>query len=139
MTLFLTSTQALSIAEIATGGPPEVRDMGLLESAILRPRTTVMGEDSYPDLATKAAAMLQSLARNHPLVDGNKRLAWLATWVFLAKNGIELAPPHDDAPYELMISVATGELEEVDEIADRLRAFADGTMSMCSGSTSGTS
>ncbi|MGI8727080.1 MAG: type II toxin-antitoxin system death-on-curing family toxin [Solirubrobacterales bacterium] len=124
MTLFLTSAQALLIAEIATGTPPEVRDMGLLESAILRPRTTVTGADAYPELEAKAAALLQSLARNHPLVDGNKRLAWLATWVFLAKNGTELDPPDDDEAYGLVIAVANGELEKIDEIADRLRAFA---------------
>jgi death-on-curing protein len=72
---------------------------------------------------TKAAALLHSLARNHPLVDGNKRLAWLATYVFCAKNGVELDPADDDA-YALVIGVATGELSDVGEIAARLCEWA---------------
>lgn len=121
MTLHITTAQALRIAEIATGQPAELRDAGLLESALLRPRATVFGEDAYPDIHTKAAALLHSLARNHPLVDGNKRLAWLATWVFCAKNGISISPRTDDDAYALMIAIATGELDDVNSIADRLR------------------
>jgi death-on-curing protein len=79
------------------GGPIEVRDLGLLESAVFRPRASVLGQDAYPDLLTKAGGLRHSLARNHPLVDGKKRLAWLATWVFLAKNDTVL-DPDDDAP-----------------------------------------
>ena len=90
MTRYLTVEQALRIARAAVGGPIYVRDIGLLEAAVHRPRASVLGQDAYPDLLTKAAALLHSLARNHPLVDGNKRLAWLATYVFLAKNGIVL-------------------------------------------------
>ena len=59
----------------------------------------MLGQDAYPDLFTKAAALLHSLADHHPLVDGNKRLAWLATYVLLAKNGIVL-DADDDAAYE---------------------------------------
>jgi len=70
----------------------------------------------------KAAALLHSLARNHPLVDGNKRLAWLATYVFCAKNGIRL-DPDDDHAYDLVVSVAAGKLQDVDEIAAVLRGF----------------
>ncbi len=70
-----------------------MRDLGLLDSAVHRTRASVMGQDAYPDLITKAAALLHSLARNHPFVDGNKRLAWLATYVFCAKNDVELDPP----------------------------------------------
>ena len=92
MTRYLTVEQALRIARAAVGGPIEVRDIGLLESAVHRPRASVLGQDAYPDLFTKAAALLHSLARNHPLVDGNKRLAWLATYVFLAKNGVDARP-----------------------------------------------
>ena len=92
MTRYLTVEQALRIARVAVGGPIEVRDIGLLESAVHRPRASVLGQDAYPDLFTKAAALLHSLAGNHPLVDGNKRLAWLATYVFLAKNGVDLDP-----------------------------------------------
>jgi death on curing protein len=105
VTRYLTVEQALRIARIAVGGPIHVRDVGLLEAAVHRPRTSVLGQDAYPDLFAKAAALLHSLARNRPLVDGNKRLAWLATDVFLAKNGIVL-DPDDDAAYDLVIAVA---------------------------------
>ena len=123
MTRHLTVEQALRIARAAIGGPVELRDIGLLESAVHRPRASVLGQDAYPDVITKAAALMHSLARNHPLVDGNKRLAWLATYVFCAKNGIEL-DPDDDAAYELVVAVAAGELDEVAEIAAVLQSFA---------------
>jgi death-on-curing protein len=123
VTRHLTVEQALRIGRAAVGGPLEVRDVGLLESAVHRPRASVLGQDAYPDVLTKAAALLHSLARNHPLVDGNKRLAWLATYVFCAKNGIEL-DPDDDAAYELMVAVAAGSLDEVGAIAEVLRSFA---------------
>ena len=98
------------------GGPIYVRDVGPLEAAVHRPRTSVLGQDAYPDLFAKAAALLHSLARNHPLVDGNKRLAWLATYVFLAKNDIELDARDDDA-YDLVVAVAAGAIDDVGEIA----------------------
>jgi len=74
---------------------------------------------------TKAAALLRSLAGNHPLVDGNKRLAWLATYVFLAKNGVEL-DPDDDAGYAFVIAVAAGEIDDVGEIAAVLASWRAG-------------
>jgi death-on-curing protein len=123
VTRYLTVEQALRIARVAVDGPTYVRDVGLLEAAIHRPRASVLGHEAYPDLFAKAAALLHSLARTHPLVDGNKRLAWLATFVFLAKNDIELDPPDDDA-YDLVIAVAAGTIDEVDEIAAVLAAFA---------------
>ena len=123
MTRHLTVEQALRIARAAIGGPVELRDIGLLGSAVHRPRARVLGQDAYPDVITKAAALLHSLARNHPLVDGNKRLAWLATYVFCAKNGIEL-DPDDDAAYEFVVAVAAGELDEVAEIAAVLQSLA---------------
>ena len=122
MTRHLTTEQALRIARLAVGGPIEVRDLGLLDAAVHRPRASVLGQDAYPDLLTKAAALLHSLARNHPLVDGNKRLAWLATYVFCAKNGVEL-DPDDDAAYDLVIAVASGSLDEIEEIARILGSF----------------
>lgn len=125
MTRHLTVEQALRIARTAVGGPLYVRDVGLLEAAIHRPRTTVFGQDAYPDIISKAAALMHSLARNRPLVDGNKRLAWLATYVFLAKNGIVL-DPDDDAAYTLVVKVASGALDDVDAIASVLRTFAAG-------------
>jgi death-on-curing protein len=123
VTRHLTTEQALRIARLAVGGPAEVRDLGLLDAAVHRPRASVLGQDAYPDLLTKAAALLHSLARNHPLVDGNKRLAWLATFVFCAKNGVRL-DPGDDAAYDLVVAVAAGELDDVDEIARVLSSFA---------------
>ena len=123
MTRHLTTEQVLRIARHAVGGAVEVRDLGLLDAAVHRPRASVLGQDAYPDLFTKAAALMHSLARNHPLVDGNKRLAWLATYVFCAKNGVELDPPDEDA-YALVMSVASGELDEVAAIAQALRRWA---------------
>lgn len=122
MTLYLTVEQALRIARAAVGGPIEIRDIGLLESAVHRPRAAVLGQDAYPDLFTKAGAQLHSLARHHPLVDGNKRLAWLATWVFLAKNGTVL-DPDDDAAYRFVVDVAAGAIDDVESIAAVLESF----------------
>jgi death-on-curing protein len=125
VTRYLTAEQAMRIARAAVGGPIEVRDLGLLESAVHRPRASVLGQDAYPHLFQKAGALLHSLARNHPLVDGNKRLAWLATWVFLAKNGAVL-DPEDEAAYGLVVDVASGAIDDVDAIAAVLSSFAEG-------------
>lgn len=88
-------------------GTPRVRDLGLLDSAAHRPRTSVLGEDAYPGVFEKAAVLLRSIVRNHPLVDGNKRLGWMSAFVFLGLNGHDLDAPEDDA-YDLVIGVATG-------------------------------
>lgn len=100
-------------------GAGPVRDLGLLDAAASRPRASAFGEDAYPTLELKAAALLHSIARNHALVDGNKRLAWLATTVFLDLNGspVELS---DDAAFDIVMAVAQGELE-VPDIAARFR------------------
>ena len=113
------------IAADAIGGEVFVRDVGLLASALARPQTTVFGADAYPDLQTKAAALLHSLARNHALVDGNKRLAWLATYVFLDLNGHRVSTGNDEV-VELVLAVAAGELNDVPAIAERLRAWTPG-------------
>ena len=91
-------------------GVGPVRDLGLLDAAVARPRSTAYGSDAYSTVDLKAAALLHSLARGHPLLDGNKRLAWLATVVFLDVNGrgVELA---DDAAFDLVMSVAEGRLD----------------------------
>jgi death-on-curing protein len=123
VTRYLTVEQALRIARIAVGGPIVVRDIGLLEAAVHRPRASVLGQDAYPDVLEKAAALMHSLARNHALVDGNKRLAWLATYVFCAKNGVEL-DPNDDVAYDLVVAVAAGEVDDVAVIADALRVMS---------------
>lgn len=95
-----------------------VRDLGLLDAAGVRPRSSAYGEDAYPTLELKAAALLHSIVTNHALVDGNKRLGWLATTVFLDINGRTVELTDDDA-FELVVAVADGRLE-VGEIADRL-------------------
>jgi death-on-curing protein len=123
VTRHLTVEQALRIARAAVGGPVHVRDIGLLEAAVHRPRAGVLGQAAYPGLMAKAAALLHSLARNHPLVDGNKRMAWLAVYVFCAKNGVEL-DPGDDVAYDLVVAVASGAIDDVAEIAEVLSSFA---------------
>ena len=95
-----------------------MRDYGLLESALARPRASASGDDAYPGLLAKAAAPSHSLARNHALVDGNKRLALAATIAFLGINGHRLTLSNDEA-YDLVIAVATGALDDVAEIATR--------------------
>jgi len=87
-----------------------VRDLGLLEAAAQRPQTTLYGQEAYPDVFEKAAVLLESLTRNHALVDGNKRIGWLAAVVFLDLNGLLLDAPADDA-YDLVIGVSTGTVD----------------------------
>ena len=113
--IFLELEDLLHIANRSLGAPPEIRDLGLLESALARPLTTVFGDDAYPGLFEKAAALLHSLARNHALVDGNKRVAMDATLAFLALNGYEITL-QDDGLYDLVIRVATGRLDDVPEL-----------------------
>jgi death-on-curing protein len=113
---YLDLDDLLGLVRALNAGP--VRDVGLLDSAAARPRSTVFGEDAYPTLALKAAALLHSLTRNHTLVDGNRRLGWLATVVFLDLNGqdVDLS---DDAAFQLVMDVAAG-AADVEEVADRL-------------------
>jgi death-on-curing protein len=103
---------------VAHLGVGPVRDVGLLDSAAARPRSSVFGQDAYPTLDLKAAALLHSVAKNHTLIDGNKRLAWLAAVVFLDLNGLrpELT---DDEAFDLVWRVAAGAVD-VEEIARRL-------------------
>ncbi|MEV0158814.1 type II toxin-antitoxin system death-on-curing family toxin [Nonomuraea fuscirosea] len=122
MTRYLTLEQVLELAEAELGDVLVVRDLGLLDSAVHRPASSMFGQEAYPDLITKAAALLQSLAVNHPLIDGNKRLSWLVTDVFLRYNGVE-PDTDDDSAYDLVIAVASGKMAELDEIADVLRTF----------------
>jgi death-on-curing protein len=100
------------LLEIAAGivQDVQVRDLGLLASAAARPRTTVFGREAYPTLADKAAALMHSLARNHPLVDGDERLAWSATRIFCLLNGTDLSMDVDGAE-EMVLAVAAGDLD----------------------------
>ncbi len=118
---FLDLDDLLRLAERLLGSPVPVRDVGLLGAAAARPQTSVFGEDAYPDVWTKAAALLQSIVKNHPLVDGNKRLGWLAAAVFLELNGVEATAAGNDAVYELVMTVAAGD-HDVDDIAAMLRS-----------------
>jgi death-on-curing protein len=123
MTEYLDLDDLLEIAREAAGGDVVVGDYGLLESAQARPRASVFGQDAYPDLHLKAAALLHSLARNHALVDGNKRLAWTACRTFLAINGQWISAPEDER-FDFVIRVATGVLPDLDKIADHLRTWS---------------
>jgi len=114
--IYLTLPELLHVAERVLGSEPPLRDIGLLEAAIARPRATAFGEDAYPDLDAKAAALLHSVARNHALVDGNKRLALSAAIAFYGVNGRRLTLSND-AAYDLIMKVASGELDSVDDIA----------------------
>jgi len=117
--IFLNLEDLLQIAERTLPKAPVVRDYGLLESALGRPQAAAFGEDAYADIHEKAAALLHSLARNHALVDGNKRLAFAAILAFYGLNGLRLTLTNDEA-YRLVISVATGELADVADIAAAL-------------------
>ena len=122
--IYLTLPELLHVAERALGSEPEIRDYGLLESAAARPRASAFGGDAYPGLDAKAAALLHSLARNHSLVDGDKRLALAGVIAFYGVNGHRLTLTNDDA-CELIMSVAAGQLDTVDEIATRLRTATE--------------
>ena len=116
---YLDIDDVLRLAQRLLGAPVPIRDLGLLGSAVARPQTTVGGRDAYPDLWTKAAAMLQSIVNNHALVDGNKRLGWLSTAVFLELNGIDITAAANDEVYDLVIDVASRQAS-IDDIATRL-------------------
>ena len=119
---FLDLDDLLELARRLLRDPPPVRDVGLLGAAAARPQTTVFGDDAYPDLITKAAALLQSIVKNHALIDGNKRLGWVATAVFLSINGIDASNAANDDVYDFVMAVASGS-HSVGDIANRLRAI----------------
>jgi death-on-curing protein len=119
VTIYLTLEEALVIARGAVGGEVQVRDYGLLESALARPRTQLFGEETYTTLGLKAAALSQSLVGNHPLLDGNKRLGFACTAVFLHINGHPLKLNEDEA-YDLTMDVAAGQAGDLAKISDRL-------------------
>ncbi len=126
---YLTTEDLVGLSADLGVGP--VRDLGLLDAAAHRPRATVFGEEAYSDLTTKAAVLMESIVRNHPLVDGNKRLGWLALLVFLGLNGLDLDVA-DDPAYDLVIGVAEGRLP-YQETARRLRLWCDEDPSTGSG------
>lgn len=117
---YLDLDDLIYLAAHLLGDPPPIRDVGLLGSAAARPQTTVMGTDAYPDLWHKAAALLQSLVKSHPLVDGNKRLGWLGTAVFLEINGVRVTTIPNEDVYTFVIDVAAGS-QDVSDIAAELQ------------------
>ena len=120
---YLDVEDLVDLAGLLLGNPPPIRDMGLLGSAAARPQMTVFGEDAYPDIWAKAAALLQSVVKNHPLIDGNKRLGWLSTAVFLELNGVATQHATNDDVYEFVVGIAAG-AHTIGEIAEGLRALA---------------
>jgi len=116
-TEYLSLEDLLDLVSALGAGP--VRDLGLLDSACHRPQASFFGQAAYPELPAKAAALMHSLAGNHALVDGNKRLALLATVVFLRINGWVLDLSDEEA-FELTMSVAAGALD-ADGIRERIR------------------
>lgn len=119
---YVDADDLVALAIDLLGDPPPIRDAGLLASAAARPQATVGGRDAYPDLWTKAAALLQSLLQDHALVDGNKRLGWLAIAVFLEINGVTTTRVSNDDVYDLVMW-ATTTTPEVDQLADRLASL----------------
>lgn len=119
---FLDLNDVIGLAQRLLGDPPPIRDAGLLGSAVARPQTTVGGNDAYPSVWLKAAALLQSIVDNHALIDGNKRLGWLATAVFLEINDASVAAASNNDVYDLVIAVAAGQ-SALEQIAERLEQF----------------
>jgi death-on-curing protein len=117
--IYLTVPELLHVAERALGFEPKVGDVGLLEAAAARSAASAFGQDAYPALDEKAAALLHSLARNHALVDGNKRLALAGVIAFYGVNGRRLTLTNHQA-YDLVMAVAGGNLDAVADIAARL-------------------
>lgn len=111
---YLSLKDVLALIDDLKVGP--IRDVGLLDSAVHRPQATVFGADAYPELDQKAAVLLESLVRNHALIDGNKRIGWLATVVFYGLSNIELEAPDDDA-YDLVIAIVSGAVSYEDAAA----------------------
>jgi death-on-curing protein len=120
MTTYLTTDDVQHFNERFVGAD-QLRDFGLLESAVLRPQATAFGDDAYPTLHEKVAALLHSLARNHPFVDGNKRTAWAAAEVFYMMNGREVVID-DGQIIGLVVDIAEGQIG-VQDIAATLKVW----------------
>jgi death-on-curing protein len=121
--IFLDLDDLLHVAERTLGAAPKIRDVGLLQSALARPQASVLGKAAYPSIHVKAGALLHSLARNHGLVDGNKRLALAAVVAFYGLNGLRLSLTNDEA-YDLVMDVASGEMDDLATITTALERAA---------------
>ncbi len=116
---YLEVEDLVGLARRLLGDPPPIRDLGLLGAAAARPQASAFGEDAYPDVWSKAGALIHSIVSNHPLIDGNKRLGWLATAVFLELNDASLAAAANDDVYDLVMLVAISS-PSIEEIATAL-------------------
>lgn len=118
MTRYLDLDSALELHRrslASYGGLPGIRDQGGLESALAQAQAGFGGEEFHPTVFDKAAAYLYHLAKNHPFLDGNKRVAAASALVFLAMNGYRLPPEANQGPlYDLTIRVATGQADKAD-------------------------
>jgi death-on-curing protein len=107
VTIFLDLEDALSQIEFLGF---HVRDIGLVEGCLARPKTSLFGDEAYPSLSDKAAALMHSVATSHPLIDGNKRSAWALMVTFLAVNEWQVVANTDDA-FEFVLHVAQSKLD----------------------------
>lgn len=126
MTYYLTLEDVTELGIVLMAQEGEdflIADAGLLDSALMRPQASAFGDPAYPSLLIQAAALMQSLARNHALVDGNKRMAWSATKLFLGFNGIVLRAPSAQVGEEFVLDVVAGSLG-VPGIAQRLARWS---------------
>ena len=123
-TEYLDLEDLVDLATRLLGDPAPIRDIGLLGSAAARPQATAFGREAYPDLWSKAAALIQSVVKNHALVDGNKRLGWLATAVFLELNGVTVMGVSNRAVYRFVMAVAAGR-DDADVLDGRLRRLIE--------------
>jgi death on curing protein len=119
VTRFIRVDDVLALAEAVLGRSPAVRDLGLIDSAVARPQAAFADVDAYPSLHLKAAALLESLAGNHALVDGNKRTALASMLFFYDLNGLRVTLTHDEA-FDLVIGIVTHEID-IEKAADLLR------------------
>ncbi|GAA3340023.1 type II toxin-antitoxin system death-on-curing family toxin [Curtobacterium pusillum] len=122
--IHLTTDEALHVARRTLGDAFVLRDVGLLEAAVARAATSVGGQDAYPSVLEKAAALVHSVVRNHALVDGNERLGLMLLVVFLGVNGRRLSANNDEA-YELIVAIADGRLDSVPDISDALTELVE--------------
>lgn len=121
---YLDTDDLVDLATRLLGDPAPIRDLGLLGSAAARPQATAFGDDAYPDIWTKAASLLHSIVKNHALVDGNKRLGWLATAVFLEINGTRVTHAENGDVHDFVLAATVGR-DEVAQIAGQLRSLVE--------------
>jgi death-on-curing protein len=105
---YLSLGDLIAMVERMHGTSRMVRDAGLLDASAHRPQATLFGDDLYPTIHLKAAALMESLVCNHALIDGNKRLAFAATLVFYELNGWQVVLPQKDSAVDLVLAIATG-------------------------------